>query len=87
MHVLLVLLIMIVALWKGGYDPWATLVLELGVAGFALRFTSRSYGMAMTKREARSRTAPYPPHSLLKSSTERDIVGDVVRNLRHSKEN
>ena len=36
MHVLLVLLIMIVALGRGGYDPWATLVLELGAAGFAL---------------------------------------------------
>ena len=36
MHVLIVLLIMIVALGRGGYDPWATLVLELGAAGFAL---------------------------------------------------
>ena len=36
MHVLLVLLIMIVALGRGGYDPWATLVLELGAVGFAL---------------------------------------------------
>ena len=36
MHLLLVLLIMIVALGRGGYDPWASLVLELGAVGLAL---------------------------------------------------
>jgi len=36
MHLLLVLLVFVVAFGRGGYHPWATLVLELGAAGFAL---------------------------------------------------
>ena len=36
MHFLLALLILVVALGRGGYHPWAMLVLELGAAGFLL---------------------------------------------------
>ena len=79
MHLLLVLLIMLVALGRGGYDPWATLALELGAVAFALwivldvlrNIGSAERGRILEQRRALKRLPFLERHPWLKLSGRR----------------